>query len=79
MSKFQIEVSEQIGKALGDSALQKGKNTSDIISEAIHVYLKLEQAQMDEIFRGIHEADQGEFANEEDLSRFFGRWELDAP
>jgi predicted transcriptional regulator len=59
--------------ALDAIAVGLDRDRSYILNEAINLYLEMHQWQIQEIQRGIAEADAGDFASEEDVQAVFAR------
>lgn len=49
------------------------RDRSYVINEAINLYLEMHQWQIEEIQKGIAEADQSDFASEEEVQAVFAR------
>lgn len=49
------------------------RDRSYILNEAINLYLEMHQWQIEEIQRGIAEADAGDFASKEEVQTVFAR------
>ena len=75
MSKENITFRLDSGKraALDEIAAGVDRDRSYLINEAITLYLEMHQWQIEEIHRGIAEADAGDFATEEEVSAVFAR------
>lgn len=54
-------------------AVALDRDRSYVINEAIAAYLELYRWQMDHIKEGLRQADQGEFATEEEVAKAFRR------
>lgn len=50
------------------------RDRSYLIKEAVQNYIKLHAWQLEEIEKGIAEADRGEFASDEKVQAMFARW-----
>ena len=63
--------------AWGDHSIigvQRGdRDRSYLINEAISIYLEMHQCQVEEIQRGVSEADAGDFATEDEVNAVFAR------
>ncbi|HEY9752586.1 MAG TPA: CopG family transcriptional regulator [Coleofasciculaceae cyanobacterium] len=59
--------------ALDTIAAGIDRDRSYVINEAISLYLKMHQWQVEEIQKGIAEADAGDFAQEEEVQAVFDR------
>jgi len=52
----------------------KGKYRSFADAEAFRNYVALNDWQIEEIKRGVAEADRGDFASEQDVERMLTKW-----
>jgi len=52
----------------------KGKYRSFADAEAFQNYVALNDWQIEEIKRGVAEADRGDFASEQDVERMLTKW-----
>jgi predicted transcriptional regulator len=59
--------------ALDAIATAIDRDRSYVINEAINLYLDIHQWQIEEIKKGIAEADAGDFASEEEVQAVFAR------
>ncbi|GCL39676.1 ribbon-helix-helix protein, CopG family [Sphaerospermopsis sp. FACHB-1094] len=75
MSKENITFRIDSSKKAVIDALAKGINRdrSYILNEAINAYLEMYQWQIEEIQKGITEADAGDFASDEEVKGTFAR------
>jgi predicted transcriptional regulator len=73
MSKENITFRIESDKKLALEAIAKGINRdrSHVLNEAIDAYLEMHQWQIEEIHKGIAEADAGEFASDEEVMATF--------
>ncbi len=60
-------------EALDAIAAGMDRDRSYLINEAIALYLEMHQWQLEEIQKGIAEADAGDFATEEEVAAVFTR------
>lgn len=79
MSVMQVEFTEETKAALERSAQMTGRAPESLVVEAVHRFLDIERWQVEEIKKGLEEADDGDFASDEEVRAFFARWQLDAP
>jgi predicted transcriptional regulator len=56
---------------------QLDRDRSYLIKDAVSRYIDLHRWQIEEIKKGIEEADCGEFASEADVEASFKRWTLE--
>ncbi|MFM5901212.1 MAG: CopG family ribbon-helix-helix protein [Dolichospermum sp.] len=75
MSKENITFRIDSSKKAAIDALAKGINRdrSYILNEAVNAYLEMYQWQIEEIQKGIAEADAGDFATDEEVTATFAR------
>jgi len=75
MSKENITFRIDQDKKLALEAIAAGMNRdrSYVLNEAIDAYLEMHQWQIEEIQKGIAEADAGDFASEEEVKATFTR------
>ncbi|QSA95718.1 CopG family ribbon-helix-helix protein [Methylococcus sp. EFPC2] len=78
MSSLTLRISEDIKRQLEVLAQATGRTKSFLAVEAIRAYLKTEEWQVAEIRRAIAEADQGDFAEEEEVQGVRDKWQRDA-
>jgi predicted transcriptional regulator len=60
-------------EALDAIAVGMDRDRSYLINEAIALYLEMHQWQLEEIQKGVAEADAGDFATEEEVAAVFTR------
>ncbi|MBD2502906.1 CopG family ribbon-helix-helix protein [Anabaena azotica] len=75
MSKENITFRIDTEKKAALEAIAKGVNRdrSYVLNEAIDAYLEMHQWQIEEIQKGIAEADAGDFASDEEVNATFAR------
>ncbi len=75
MSKENITFRIDSSKKSAIDALAKGINRdrSYILNEAVNAYLEMYQWQIEEIQKGIAEADAGDFASDEEVNATFAK------
>jgi predicted transcriptional regulator len=75
MSKENITFRIDSSKKVAIDALAQGinRNRSYILNEAVNAYLEMYQWQIEEIQKGIAEADAGDFASDEEIKETFAR------
>ena len=75
MSKENITFRIDTDKKLALEAIAAGmdRDRSFLINEAIAAYLEMHQWQIEEIKRGIAEADAGDFASDEEVKATFAQ------
>lgn len=68
-----VRVDRDQREALDRIAQGFDRDRSYILNEAIECYLQMHQWQIEEIERAIIEAEEGDFANEEEVKEVFAR------
>jgi predicted transcriptional regulator len=71
-ARISMEDKERLDKL----AMATGRTKGFLISKAIQDYLENQTWQIEEIRKGIQEADAGEFATDEKTEAFFARWKV---
>lgn len=61
-------------KILDTIALVMDRDRAYVLNEAVDDFIELHQWQMEQIQKGIEEADKGLFASKEDVQKVFQRW-----
>jgi predicted transcriptional regulator len=76
MSKETItmRIDEEKKAALDAIAASLDRDRSYVINQAIDAYLELQQWQITEIKKTVAEADEGKFANDQQVRAFFEKW-----
>jgi predicted transcriptional regulator len=76
MSKINVtfRTDDEKLRELDALALMADRDRSYLLNEAIDGYLELRRWQLDEIAKGLAEADAGEFASDEEVKAAFERW-----
>jgi predicted transcriptional regulator len=59
---------------LDDLGARLDRDRSYLIKDAVSRYIDLQRWQIEEIKKGIAEADRGEFATDEEVEAAFSRW-----
>ncbi|MUG95219.1 CopG family transcriptional regulator [Scytonema sp. UIC 10036] len=75
MSKENVTFRLDSNKRVTLDAIAAGmdRDRSYVINEAINLYLEIHHWQIEEIHKGIAEADAGDFASEEEVQAVFAR------
>jgi predicted transcriptional regulator len=75
MSKENVTFRLDSSKRVTLDAIAAGidRDRSYVINEAINLYLEIHHWQIEEIHKGIAEADAGDFASEEEVQAVFTR------
>ncbi len=66
---FRLPSDERL--ALDALASSTDRNRSDLISDAIRIYIDVQRWQIEEIERSVKEADAGDFASEDEVRKVF--------
>jgi predicted transcriptional regulator len=69
-----LRLDPKLKKQLDRLARATNRTRSFLAAEAIREYVSLNEWQIQEIRKGIEEADRGEFASEEDIARVLNKW-----
>lgn len=69
-----LRLDPELRKRLDGLARAQRRSRSFIAAEAIREYVAVNEWQIEEIKKGLAEADQGDFASEEDVRRVIGKW-----
>ncbi len=73
-STMTIRLDDTMKNRLDDLAQATHRSKSFLAAEAIQKYIEVNEWQIKEIQAAIKEADQGEFASEEEVSNVFNKW-----
>ena len=69
-----IRVDGEIKQRLEKLSKATARTKSFLAAEAIRFYLDVNEWQIKEIEAGLHEADAGDFASEEEVEAIFSKW-----
>jgi predicted transcriptional regulator len=69
-----LRLDTKLKKQLDRLAQATRRSRSFLAAEAIREYVALNEWQVEEIKKGIQEADRGEFATEKELQQALKRW-----
>ncbi len=69
-----IRVDGEIRQRLEKLSKATARTKSFLAAEAIRFYLDVNEWQIKEIEAGLHEADAGNFASEEEVEAIFSKW-----
>jgi RHH-type transcriptional regulator, rel operon repressor / antitoxin RelB len=69
-----IRVDGEIRQRLEKLSKATARTKSFLAAEAIRFYLDANEWQIKEIEAGLHEADAGNFASEEEVEAIFSKW-----
>lgn len=76
MSKINVtfRTNEETIRELDAIAAMSDRDRSYLLNEALDGFLELRRWQLEDVDKGIAEADAGLFATEEEVTAAFGRW-----
>ena len=69
-----LHLSDEDSRQLARLAAQTGQSASAIAAEAVHAYLDVQTWQLQEIRKGLAEADAGDFASPEEVEAMFRKY-----
>lgn len=69
-----LRLPEEVKKQIEDLAKNSNRRKSDMLLGWINEKLELERWQIEEINKGVAEADNGLFASKDDVAEFFNKW-----
>lgn len=73
-SVLTLRLDPKLKKRLDRLSRAMSRSRSFVAAEAIREYVALNDWQIEETKRAITEADQGDFASEQDVQRFLKKW-----
>jgi predicted transcriptional regulator len=73
-STIVIELERERDHELDRLARLRGKTREDVAREAVLAYLDLARWQVEEIEKGLAEADAGDFSDEAEVEAVLARW-----
>ena len=73
-SVMTLRLEPELRQQLDQLAKAQRRSRSFVASEAIREYVAVNAWQIEEIKKGLEEADRGEFATEEQVRRTFRKW-----
>lgn len=74
MTAFTVRVSDETASKLDQIAEKLDRSRSYVAAQAIEDYIAREEWQLAEIEAGLAEANRGEFASVEDLTKIIGKY-----
>ena len=74
MTTLSFRTPEATKNKLDFLAIQKQRNRSFIINEAIDYYLSLQQWQLAHIQAGVRQAEKEQFASDKEVKAIFAKW-----
>jgi len=69
-----LRLDPKLAKQLDKLADASQRSRSFLIAEAIREYVSLNEWQIEEIKKGVEEADRGDFASSAEVERVFKKW-----
>jgi RHH-type transcriptional regulator, rel operon repressor / antitoxin RelB len=73
-SLLSLRLEPKLKKQLDRLSRATSRSRSFIAAEAIREYVALNEWQIEEIKKGVAEADRGEFATEKDVKQVLNKW-----
>lgn len=73
-SVLTLRVDSKLKKQLDRLSRAMNRTRSFVASEAIREYVTLNEWQIEEVKKGIAEAERGDFATDDDVSRVVKKW-----
>lgn len=74
MTAFTVRVPDEVADRLDQLAQKLDRSRSYMAAQAIEDFVSREEWQLAEIEAGIAEADRGEFASEDDVTKVIGKY-----
>jgi len=69
-----LDLSDEDSERLARLAAETGRSANAIATEALHAYLDVQTWQLEEIRKGLAEADAGDFASPEEVEAMFRKY-----
>jgi len=73
-SLVSLRLDTKLKKRLGRLSRTMNRSRSFVAAEAIREYVALNEWQIEEIKKGLAEADRGEFATKKDVTQVLNKW-----
>jgi predicted transcriptional regulator len=73
-SVLTLRVDAKLKKQLDRLSKSMNRSRSFVAAQAIHEYVSVNEWQINEIKKGLAEADAGDFASEEEVQRVLKKW-----
>lgn len=70
-SSVTLNLSDEDSQRLAQLMAETGRSASAIVADALHAYLDVQAWQLEEILKGLAEADAGDFASPEEVEAMF--------
>lgn len=78
MANISARVDEQTAKKLSLLAKATSRSKSFLVSQAVDAYIEEQIWQIEAIKEGIAQADQGNFASDDEVKKTFAKWGVHA-
>jgi len=78
MAMMSMRLPDDLTKQLDVLANATGRSKSFLAGQAIRDYIERESWQIAEITQAIHEADNGDFASDDEVNSISAKWNLNA-
>lgn len=72
-----IKLTDEAAKRLAEDVADKGRDVQEFVSLAVLRELSRERHEIEEIRKGLAEADAGHFASEDEVDAVFAKYDLD--
>jgi RHH-type rel operon transcriptional repressor/antitoxin RelB len=73
-TRLTIELPVEVKERLDALAETTSSSTSRLATDAIQIFVDLQEWQVKEIQEGLREADAGDFASDEEVAAVFAKW-----
>lgn len=73
-STMTVDVPASVKERLEELARTTSRPEASLVSDAISSYVEVQEWQIEEIRKGLEEADSGEFAADEEVVELFSKW-----
>ncbi len=77
-STVSARLTDQTSKKLDQLAKATARSKSFLVAEAVQAYVEEQTWQINAIKEGIRQADNGNFASDEDIKKVLSNWGVDA-
>ena len=78
MSVMSLRIPDEIADTLASLAKATGRSKSFLAVDALREYLAREAWQIEEIQKALKEADEGDFATQEEVNAMADKWTVNA-
>ena len=78
MAMMSMRLPDELTNQLDALATATGRSKSYLAGQAIRDFIERESWQINEITQAIREADNGDFATDEEVNTFSAKWKLNA-